>query len=1006
MEVVGCVSSITGLCISCLHEVIGKKYKHLRTAKRSSQKLNNLMEKLEAHKKDVEHEVNKLWYLKGAESTNVCNLWLEQAEQLKREVSNLIGENGLLRPDKGCCFICSRIKLGELIEKKIVDTNELLENVPHSDDSVVNFVTKRGVLLSATPMMEYETHEQIFMKIWGFLFDEHARRIGIFGAGGAGKTTIMSEVNNRLLINSTEFNCIIWVEASKDLQKLQQDIAVKLDLTFQEADDERTRASKLLEAFNRRKRFTLILDEVWEPFNIESIGIPVPTVENGCKLVIITRDVRVCRVMETDKDVEVKVLSKEEAWDLFKDKAGEQVLSNPNIQSIAMDVAKECGGLPLAIVAVGRALRNTTNIREWENALAELRTSNTGIYTIDEMVCSRLKLSYSTLKDDTRRSCFLYCSLYPKGHLIDENELINYWVWEDLLEGQSMFVMKRKGQMIIDELISGCLLELKIENGVRFVKLHDMVRDMAITIMSTKPRCIVNAGMGQVKPAMPQEWREDIQWVSLMRNDVKSIDFSPMCPRITSLLLQYNSLENLSGPFFNNMHWLKVLNLSYTGIHVLPVSLSNLYNLHALLLSHCWNLVEVPSLERLTKLKHLDFSFSRGLTKLPLGMEQLTDLRHLDFSFTSVQNLPTGLISKFTLLEGLLMLGSHMIGVSSKRAERTLYPVTVEEIISCHNLSLLHMQFFDLEDYQKFAKFLKSSQLKELKLVVGLHNPEFSEKTGLAIGGGNRRVSEAEITALIPLDVEELIICDIFGMECLSLYLLDAMYLKRCRLDGCPDIKCIVESKENNLSLLERLNLRHLPKLRMICGKVVRPRTLMNLKSIHVASCWSLKCLFPRQLMDELKSLEEIAIDRCFEMEEIIEGERNANAENSSHAAKVILPKLQRLKLDKLPTLKSIYKGDIECNSLRTIEVEDCDALNKLPPGLFGAEAGQQISPSATLQQITCTYTWWQSLQWDQPEAKILLQPYLVNYFNRDKILSPSTSYTAVSSSYTAFSGS
>ncbi|XP_054792834.1 probable disease resistance protein At4g27220 [Prosopis cineraria] len=439
--------------------------------------------------------------------------------------------------------------------------------------------------------------------------------------------------------------------------------------------------------------------------------------------------------METDKDVEVEVLSEEEAWDLFKDKVGEQVLSNANIQSIAREVAKECGGLPLAIVAVGRALRNTTNIREWENALAELRTSSTGIHTIDEVVCSRLKLSYSKLKDDARRSCFLYCSLYPRGHLIDENELINYWVWEDLLEGPNTSVMKRKGQMIIDELISGCLLESKTENGVRFVKLHHVVRDMAITIMSTKPRCVVNAGKEQVKPAIPQNGERMLQWVSLMRNDVKSIDFSPTCPRLTSLLLQYNSFEeNISHHFFDNMHGLKVLNLSYTGIHVLPASLSNLENLHALLLSHCWNLVEVPSLERLTKLKYLDFSFSRKLIELPPGMEQLTDLRHLDFSFTSVQNLQAGLISKFTLLEGLLMLGTHMIGVSSESEVRPLFAVSVEEIISCRNLSLLHMQFLDFEDYRKFAEFLNYSQLKESKLVVGFSVvPKLSEKNCLAI---------------------------------------------------------------------------------------------------------------------------------------------------------------------------------------------------------------------------------------------------------------------------------
>ncbi|XP_054790978.1 probable disease resistance protein At4g27220 [Prosopis cineraria] len=956
MEVVANLLSIIGSCCS-LHEVVRPKYKHFRTPKRSIRQLNNLMQRLDAHERDVEHEINQLRHLKGAESTNVCNIWRKQVDQVRSEVRNLVDENGPYRQTKWFCFICSRIKLGELIEEKIQEIDKLIETVPDSKVIAIP-VSRRGDILPTTPMMENQTHKLTFMRIWEFLFDRNAGRIGVWGMGGVGKTTIMSEINNHLLNNSSEFNCIIWAKASSDLEKLQQDIAVKLNLTFQEADDERTRAFELFHTLKRRNKFTLILDDVWEPFNIESVGIPVPTVENGCKLVIITRDVRVCRGMETDKDVEVKVLSEEEAWDLFKDKAGEQVLSNPKIQSIAMDVAKECGGLPLAIVAVGRAMRNTTNIREWENAREELRTSSTGIYTIDEVVCSRLKLSYLKLKDDTRRSCFLYCSLYPRGHLIDENELINYWVWEDLLEGRSTSVMKRKGQMIIDELITGCLLESKIENGVRFVKLHDMVRDMAIPIMSTKPRCIVNAGIGQVKPPIPPEWREDVEWVSLMRNDVKSIDFSPTCPRLTSLLLQYNSFEeNISHHFFDNMHGLKVLNLSYTGIHVLPVSLSNLENLHALLLSHCWNLVEVPSLERLTKLKYLDFSFSRKLIELPRGMEQLTDLRHLDFSFTSVQNLRAGLISKFTLLEGLLMLGTHMIGASSESEVRPLFAVSLEEIISCRNLSLLHMQFLDFEDYRKFAKFLNYSQLKESKLVVGFSVvPKLSEKNCLAISkrGKGRDVSEAQTTALIPRNVEELIISKFDGME------------------------RVLESEENNLPQRQPMNLHHIPRLR----SMLRSGTLMNLKRIEVSVCCSLKCLFPRQLVDELESLEEIAIRWCPKMEEIIEGERNASAENSSHAAKVILPKLQRLKLKELPRLKSIYKGDIECNSLRTIEVVGCIALKKLPLGLFGVEAGQQISPSTTLQEIICENEWWQSLQWDQPEAENLLRPRLVGYYD------------------------
>ncbi|XP_028766519.1 disease resistance protein SUMM2-like [Neltuma alba] len=323
MEVVASVSSIIGLCCS-LHEVFRNSCKHLITPRRRIRRLRNLMRQLDARKKDVEYQINQLWHLKGAEPTNECNLWFERVDQAIREVVSLITENGLHRPTIGCCCICSRIKRGQLIEEKIIDINELLETVPREGYSIPIPIKKGGDVLFATPMIEYETHKQIFMKIWGFLLDENARRIGVWGMGGAGKTTIMSEINNCLVKGSSQFNCTIWVEASKDLKKMQQDIVVKLGLTFQETDDERARASKLLEAFKRRKAFALILDDVWEPFSIEEVGIPVPTVENSCKLVIITRSLMVCRVMEIDKDVEVKVLEDDEAWNLFKDKVGEK----------------------------------------------------------------------------------------------------------------------------------------------------------------------------------------------------------------------------------------------------------------------------------------------------------------------------------------------------------------------------------------------------------------------------------------------------------------------------------------------------------------------------------------------------------------------------------------------------------------------------------------------------------------------------------------------------------
>ncbi|RYR35950.1 hypothetical protein Ahy_A10g051032 [Arachis hypogaea] len=284
----------------------------------------------------------------------------------------------------------------------------------------------------------------------------------------------MAEINNRLLRENRLFDSVIWVSSSKDMktEELQKVIAGKFDIDLSGFQDETSGAATLFEAFQRRKKFALILDDLWEPFSLERVGIPIPTVENGCKLLITTRRVSVCRGMETDRDVKV----------------GDEALASPDIKLIAKDVAKECMGLPLGIVTVGRALRNATDISEWQISLMGLKASALNIEQMEESVFSRLKFSFTKLKDDTSRSCFLYCALYPEGNHVDANELIEYWMWEGLLGAvDSISASKQKGKIILNELKYACLLENAADNEMECVKMHDLIRDMALTIMKTDP---------------------------------------------------------------------------------------------------------------------------------------------------------------------------------------------------------------------------------------------------------------------------------------------------------------------------------------------------------------------------------------------------------------------------------------------------------------------------------------------------------------------------------------
>ena len=108
----------------------------------------------------------------------------------------------------------------------------------------------------------------------------------------------------------------------------------------------------------------------------------------------------------------------EEAWQLFSQKAGD-VAHLEGIKPFAEAIARECCGLPLAIIIVGAAMRRKTKVELWEDALKELQRSVSSVEGIEDEVCKPLKWSYDSLQGNNTKSCFLYCSLFPRDFSIE-----------------------------------------------------------------------------------------------------------------------------------------------------------------------------------------------------------------------------------------------------------------------------------------------------------------------------------------------------------------------------------------------------------------------------------------------------------------------------------------------------------------------------------------------------------------------------------------------------------
>ncbi|KAK9229362.1 hypothetical protein WN944_022324 [Citrus x changshan-huyou] len=214
--------------------------------------------------------------------------------------------------------------------------------------------------------------------------------------------------------------------------------------------------------------------------------------------------------MEADEMIEVKCLEHDEAWRLFLGKVRKATLrSHAGIPEVAEAVARECGGLPLALITIGRA----------------------------------------TASKDTSRMA--KCS---SDYGILRRDLIDYWVSEGFLDNFE------DGYTVIGDLFRACLLEAE---DVDSIKLHDVIRDMSlwITCKIEEENFLVRAGVGLTEIRKIEEWK-GVKRISLMKTKIERQSGIPICPRLHTLLLTASEIEIITDGFFQFMPSLRVLSLN------------------------------------------------------------------------------------------------------------------------------------------------------------------------------------------------------------------------------------------------------------------------------------------------------------------------------------------------------------------------------------------------------------------------------------------------------------
>ncbi|KAK4576556.1 hypothetical protein RGQ29_027199 [Quercus rubra] len=952
MEIVGPIFEIAKMIFA----PICKCCAYYRGADKHRRILKNKWQDLERRKIDTNSRM-RAQLLPGKTPMKEVEGWLQDVEKMNDEIEAIERE-----AIEGKCF--SRAHVGKLAFKKIREVEELYQRGAFSDSLVIDPPPSNGEIMSTPTLIGESTAERVKEAIWAWVLDNDVRKIGLYGMGGIGKSTVMEHINNRLLKEKNKFDSVIWVTVSKSLNviQLQHDIARKLDLDLAKVEDVRERAAKLKAKLEDKNRYVLILDDMWEAFALEKVGIPEPTSANGCKLLLTTRDLAVCRGMSCN-DIKMELLSKEEAHKLFLDKMGYDVFNIPYLKPIAKEVLERCAQLPLAIVTITASFKPLRQDFEWRDALEKLKTSVMRSDNREKQVLETLKFSYECLEDEEPKQCLLHCALYPEDFKINKQELIGHLI--------------DQGYSILSKLENACLLEGGNDN---FVKMHDLVRDMVLQVAS--PEFMVEGHLGLEDFSDEGKWREDLVKASLMYNNISTIpcNVSPRCPNLSTLLLRGNpSLKAVPDSLFEHLHGLKVLDLSYTGIRSLPNSVFSLENLSILRLRGCVGLIHVSSLAKLTTLRKLDLGLT-NIEEVPHGLEMLVNLTYLNLNACRLKTIPLGILPKLYHLQYL-----------SVSCDPNTVIVKGEEIASLKKLETFGGHFNDLYEFNTYIRSLEKRQLACYQIEVGMSvmddliSAEVSGGKSIMLNDCNLRKGEESF--VLPKDVQALGI-----LSCHEIRI----------LDNCEGIEhvlsfsssCSSSSCTLSLQTLEVLALSSLDNLQVLCRKekvasARFPHDIFScLKTFAIVNCSRIKKLLPAGLLLHLHNLEKIEVRNCGQLEEIIaevfdefEGEEKEGMDTT----KITLPILRTLELQDLPELKTICSSRklIVCDSLERVEIIECQKLKRLPlslPLLNG-----QLSPPPSLKDIEADKEWWESL--DCQDTKNVLQPFFWDPKERDKQL-------------------
>nr|ALO70037.1 NBS-LRR-like resistance protein [Oryza sativa] len=422
------------------------------------------------------------------------------------------------------------------------------------------------------------------------LIDVHANHdlakvIFVVGMGGLGRTSLVKKVYHSINIVNN-FSCRAWVTVSQSFVRTELLRGLIKQLLGGDSENEHFKGLQSMQRNEKvedlvedlkqglkEKRYFVVLDDMWsiDALNWLNESVFPDSINGGSRIIVTTRDASIIQncaypsylyrlePLKTDDAKQLLLRKSNKSYEDIKRGKAEKVLDR---------ILERCGGLPLALVAIGAVLR-TKCIEDWEKLSLQLSSGLKTKSSLEEMT-RVITLSYTHLPSHLK-PCFLYLSIFPEDFPIKRRCMVNRWIAEGFVDAKFGMAMEDVGNSYFDELINRSMIQpcrFYSHGVVQSCVLHDIMRDIAISISAEENFVFMTKGFVSGIPP------ENIRHLSIdgRQDSYLSFDLS----HVRSLSFFYSPKEQLASLCSPQLRMLRVLDLEFSLCRVTQNDISNI----------------------------------------------------------------------------------------------------------------------------------------------------------------------------------------------------------------------------------------------------------------------------------------------------------------------------------------------------------------------------------------------------------------------------------------------